>query len=497
MRLLLILFVTLMLLSPAVGHAQDNTTLPIITPENMDQVRLLGVGRADYHTAFLDDGRLLATYSEDVRLLWDLTTATYQQISGVISDDGRLLVTRSTFYDDPGVSHIIELSTGREQALIRAPQANFGSFVVFSPDGRLLIAPFYAVPRSAENGLNVWDTTTGELLATLGNHNSDEHVFYRLAFSPDGETLAAAARNSVEVWDLDTFSLRAVLESASDQVIFSPDGQTLVTRAENGDKQVRLWDMSSELPTLRASFLPPYTDYLWVRMRFSPSGRFLVTSADSGETVDLWDPLSGDLVYSFFVGNTVGYDLTNVLFDSDETIFTYLTRPVDEDVARFWNVTTGEEINTSQIFQQAVFSTVQPILIGETQSLTIIDIRNGLNDESPTFSLIYTGERMVMSPDGSTFVVYDQGVVMVFGIPTPQRSEWQPIQGNIPYSGINVRAAPSYDAEVIDYAGGDVRVGGRNGDFVYLPDLGGWMLGMSDYLDLGEYTLDDLPVIAP
>ena len=85
---------------------------------------------------------------------------------------------------------------------------------------------------------------------------------------------------------------------------------------------------------------------------------------------------------------------------------------------------------------------------------------------------------------------------MIFGVPDAARPVWEPITGHIIPSGVNVRSSPEQGADIIGYASGDVRISGRNSGGVYLPDAGGWVWSDDDFLDLGEHTLTDLPVIA-
>ena len=68
-----------------------------------------------------------------------------------------------------------------------------------------------------------------------------------LAFSPDGQRLAAAAGNNiVQVWDVTTGDEALVLHGHTDtvaSVAFSPDGWRLASAG--GDGTVRLWDATA------------------------------------------------------------------------------------------------------------------------------------------------------------------------------------------------------------------------------------------------------------
>lgn len=79
----------------------------------------------------------------------------------------------------------------------------------------------------------------------------------------------------------------------------------------------------------------------------------------------------------------------------------------------------------------------------------------------------------MLSPDGATLAVIDQGLLMLFGVPTEQRLAFASIP--IPES-INIRQRPSLTSEPIGtFAQGIIVVAGRDveGQFVYLPNEDG------------------------
>jgi WD40 repeat protein len=111
--------------------------------------------------------------------------------------------------------------------------------LAFSPDGRTLAA-------AAKSGLiRLLDPRTGKERATLGG---DDGLVYQLAFSPDGRLLAAGyADGRIQLWDV--AAARAVgdplvgHDGQVSAVAFSPDGRTL---ASGGfDRRVMLWDVAS------------------------------------------------------------------------------------------------------------------------------------------------------------------------------------------------------------------------------------------------------------
>jgi WD40 repeat protein len=161
---------------------------------------------------------------------------------------------------------------------VASPQADFYS-VAFSPDGNALAA------GSADGNIRIWDLRAPDAAPTVLSGHED--YVCSVAFSPDGRTLASASGdNSIRLWDLGhPQAAPQVLAGHSANVltvVFSPDGKRLASGGE--DRTIRLWDahepkaLSLALTDRRGMVLS---------VAFSPDGRSLASAGDDG-TTRLW-----------------------------------------------------------------------------------------------------------------------------------------------------------------------------------------------------------------
>ncbi len=270
--------------------------------------------------AYSRDGKILATGSRaGVVKLWDAVTllgarADLAKREGgvdviLFSPDGKTLVGANA----AGQVTLWDVETGQ----IRASFTHDGGMnqIIFSPDGKLLATGGGQLPTAASSrprpasglgggfmfqetpgaseahpeslafsggDVRLWDLATGERLAVLPMSSGK---VARIAFSPDGKTLAASTDGPlVTLWDVAGAAPIVSLAWPSGMaryLAFSPDGKLLATGGD--DETLRVWELPAG--TLRAD-LAGHADAIdW--LAFSPDGKTLAT-ASKDATVKLW-----------------------------------------------------------------------------------------------------------------------------------------------------------------------------------------------------------------
>lgn len=195
--------------------------------------------------------------------------------------------------------------------------------LAFSPDGQLLAA-------SDTNGeCRLWDVADGQLLLTLPGVDWVRSV----AFNTNGKLLASGGDDyKIVFWDIQTGQCLKTLQQHTGRVcalMFSPNGQTLVSSSE--DQTIRLWEVSSGKC---CTIISGHTQQIW-SVQFDSEGKRLVSGGED-KTVKIWDVQTGQCLDTF-TGHTNW--IGSVAFSPDGQLVGSASH---DQTIRLWDAQTGE-----------------------------------------------------------------------------------------------------------------------------------------------------------
>ncbi|MDE0636004.1 MAG: T9SS type A sorting domain-containing protein [Candidatus Poribacteria bacterium] len=210
---------------------------------------------------------------------------------------------------------------------------DYYSKIAFSPDGKTL-----ACNNTSE--LFLWDVDTGNLKLTISEHTSS---ISSIVFNPNGKTIATSSRyyrdGTVKFWDVSTGELKNTLtvhEGDIDTIVFNPDGTVLVSCGYEGeDTTMKLWDVATG--ELKATFILAEDRSVYdANIAFSPDGSTIASCGGRWAAhVNLWDITSGTLKNTL-IGHIGG--VNDVAFSPDSS--TLASGSMDNTVC-LWDVSTG------------------------------------------------------------------------------------------------------------------------------------------------------------
>jgi WD40 repeat protein len=255
----------------SVVTAGDDGTARVWPLQGGPAVVLDGHAGAINDVALSSDGRRIVTASDDgTARVWDPRGATVAVLRG---DDGPLLSasfnpagTRVVTGSDDGTALVWDASSGRELFA----NDNFENSVVkvaFSPNGAWVLA-------AAQDDVQLWQPAEDRSIAL-----QHEGFVVDAAFNADGRRVVTASWVNASIWNAENGHELAVLrghEGILLSAVYSPDGKRVVTTSWDGT--ARIWDPESgeEIAVLRG-----HTGAV-LGAAFSPDGRRLVTAGEDG-----------------------------------------------------------------------------------------------------------------------------------------------------------------------------------------------------------------------
>ena len=256
------------------GH--EKKVFQLTPSSNISKFLLALIGREvnawHLHIGKIDENGIVALgYTNGIVRLKDATTnrhlKTFRGHRDVvnnlaISPDGTILAVH--IFNDP--VRLWDITTGREIKTL-SKHVGFGGIFMFSKDGKTFIC------QTVFDRIELWDVDTGTLRATLGERRDEIRA---LAFSPDAKTFVGAnSDGSIRFWDANTGEELSVLTTGHTQglnrLAFSPDGSTL---AAGYTKTVQLWDTDT---FIRRSEATERTDAL-ITLVFSADGSTIISA---------------------------------------------------------------------------------------------------------------------------------------------------------------------------------------------------------------------------
>ncbi|MDZ4793358.1 MAG: caspase family protein [Bacteroidota bacterium] len=227
------------------------------------------------------DGLKIVTSTVDKAItIWDAVSGkklnTLQGHSSIVatvsfSPDGRDIVSAS--YDK--TIRIWDASKGIIKFILTAHNDRVNS-AFYSPDGKWIIS------SSWDKSVKIWESANGRL---YGNYVGSINLISNALFSPHGEKLGILTDSCLKICDPATMEIRQSFNDGvgfRQQVEFSEDANFAVTKGA-----------VSYSPILRNLSNGKYESVIpdaknWIcQLTYSPDGKYLATSAFSGETVDI------------------------------------------------------------------------------------------------------------------------------------------------------------------------------------------------------------------
>lgn len=313
----------------------------------------------------LDSTKLLVKWQMPELGVWDVLSG--EELNHLRPHEGPISAVQFSPNGDAilaigqdGTLLLLDAETGEVQRRLSI-DADAGA-LKFSTDGSRIAGVV------ANESLHVWDASTGESLL-------ERVVMPRIPFdlSPSGSRLAIAGRASVDLLDVDTAEVVAVLEDLHSRIVqvrFSPDEQRLLVAGAEGSLNV--WDTATGDKLMRTAAPKALTNAAW-----SPDGSYILVSRWQSNP-EVVNAATGDIVTQLAQHETGVAPWTAFFPDSTRVgtsggdgrikISDALTTPGQRIAGR---------LNTRILDVQMSSDGAYLALLDDARSLTLVDMEQG------------------------------------------------------------------------------------------------------------------------
>ncbi len=252
-------------------------------------------GQDDPHVAFTASGTLLTSGQQGDTLLWDPRTGRIIRRFGLgglpaMAPDGHTVAigqnTPSAGNQSSQIT-LVDLRTGRHRTLLATLPDYWVRSLAFTPDGQELAA-------AATDGMHVWDPASGKIVDSYAAQAGPRSL---ATLDPSGHTLIASQQDgSIAAYDLAgarrlgrSFSWNVPAQGCGYAPCMAINRQSELMATDQGDGTVALVDLRT-LRRLRT--LPARDGATSAAIAFTPDGRTVVTGGVN-RRVTFWDTATG------------------------------------------------------------------------------------------------------------------------------------------------------------------------------------------------------------
>ncbi|KAF3076457.1 hypothetical protein CFAM422_001668 [Trichoderma lentiforme] len=329
-------------------HMSDGTKL---------QLPFTAVGHSRAVLRWSNDSSVLAVTTGYTTCIWEVPSG--KEKLGLDNHDGTIRGMPSLSGDSKLIAfpvgegfEVWNLHTEEKILNVRTESSWEVEIVEFSKDSRLIAETRYGKDSNGFSHYNIltWEIATGMKQHELRTGHKD---ITGIAWSDDGQTLAVAFSDDIELydltkhtyWDFNDNDLPSSSQTgrARDLIAFSPDFKLLATP----DRYVAIWDTRTG-NTVQA-FDKGNTHHI-SKLQFSQDAKSIYTYSGI-DGLQKWDIASDSLIHTFPTSLAKGR-VNGIAFSFGENFFASESEAGDEML--LWNLNKAEEVSHSMTYEKGL-----------------------------------------------------------------------------------------------------------------------------------------------